>query len=300
VKRLRRLLERVSVPYVELHAHNNVQSFLEAAGPVLLRDEARHNLMFGICSTLAETPDAYPVSHLWTVVAEGETVLAALMTPPFNLLVGRPADPVALGFAAEALLDQRLSVPGVTGALPEVDGFADAWERLSGTFGRLRMAQGVYAVRAVRFPEAVEGRMRLSTTDDRELLVGWFDAFVAESLPEDWPHQDAGEAVDRRLRSSGGFALWEDGEVVSLSGFGGETPHGIRIGPVYTPPHFRRRGYASALVAQLSQQLLDGGRDYCFLYTDLANPTSNRIYMDVGYELVCESADYVFRSRATK
>jgi hypothetical protein len=63
---------------------------------------------------------------------------------------------------------------------------------------------------------------------------------------------------------------------------------------VYTPPRFRRRGYASALVAELSRRLLDDGRDYCFLYTDLANPTSNRIYMDVGYELVCESADYAF------
>ena len=48
------------------------------------------------------------------------------------------------------------------------------------------------------------------------------------------------------------------------------------------------------LVAELSRQLLDDGRDYCFLYTDLANPTSNRIYIDVGYELVCESADYAF------
>jgi len=112
---------------------------------------------------------------------------------------------------------------------------------------------------------------------------------------KDAPRQATEDVVDRRLRSSGGFALWEDGEVVSLSGFGGETPHGIRIGPVYTPPRLRRRGYASALVAQLSRQLLDEGRDYCFLYTDLANPTSNRIYMDVGYELVCESADYVFQ-----
>jgi predicted GNAT family acetyltransferase len=110
------------------------------------------------------------------------------------------------------------------------------------------------------------------------------------------PHLDVGEIVDRRLESSrGGFALWDDADAtVSLSGFGGETPTGVRIGPVYTPPALRRRGYASALVAELSRRLLDSGRAYCFLYTDLANPTSNRIYQDVGYERVCDSAAYVF------
>jgi uncharacterized protein len=69
---------------------------------------------------------------------------------------------------------------------------------------------------------------------------------------------------------------------------------GIRIGPVYTPPALRRRGYASALVTELSRRLLDSGREYCVLYTDLANPTSNRIYQEVGYERVCDSAEYVF------
>jgi predicted GNAT family acetyltransferase len=280
---------------VELVAHENVQSFLEAASPVLLRDEARHNLIFGFCSTLSESPAAHPTAHFWTVVADGEPVLAMLMTPPFNVVVSQPAEPAAPAFAARELMDRGISLPGVTGALPEVDAFADAWESFSGTSRRLRMAHGIYAARTVRPPRAVEGRMRLVSADDRALLIEWFHAFVAESLPEGALHQEAHDFVDRRLGSSGGFALWEDGDVVSLSGFGGETPHGIRIGPVYTPPPLRRRGYASALVAQLSRQLLDEGRDYCFLYTDLANPTSNRIYMDVGYELVCESADYSFR-----
>jgi predicted GNAT family acetyltransferase len=79
-----------------------------------------------------------------------------------------------------------------------------------------------------------------------------------------------------------------------MAGFGGWTPSGVRIGPVYTPPDLRGRGYASALTAELSAELLAGGRDYCFLYTDLANPTSNRIYQAIGYEFVCESAEYAF------
>ena len=101
--------------------------------------------------------------------------------------------------------------------------------------------------------------------------------------------------VEYRLTTPGrGFRLWDDGGPVSLAGFGGGTPNGIRIGPVYTPPELRGRGYASALVAALSAELLAAGRRFCFLYTDLANPTSNRIYERIGYRRVCESAEIAF------
>jgi predicted GNAT family acetyltransferase len=281
---------------VELRGHDDVQSFLDTAGNLLLRDEARHNLIFGICATLTEAPAAYPDFRLWSVDTGGEVLGAALMTPPFNLVVAKPAESAALQFTAEALAGRGIAPPGVTGALPEVDLFKESWESLTGVRGRRRMAQGIYAVREARPPDDVPGRMRFADVGDRQLLIGLTLAFEAESIPADAPHQAVPDLIDRRLSSStGGYALWEDGgETVSLSGFGGRTPHGIRIGPVYTPPALRGRGYASALVGQLSRQLLDGGLEYCFLYTDLSNPTSNRIYMNVGYELVCESADYVF------
>jgi predicted GNAT family acetyltransferase len=63
---------------------------------------------------------------------------------------------------------------------------------------------------------------------------------------------------------------------------------------VYTPPELRGRGYASALTAALTGTLLDGGRRCCFLFTDLANPTSNRLYERIGYERVADVDEYTF------
>ena len=63
-----------------------------------------------------------------------------------------------------------------------------------------------------------------------------------------------------------------------------DTPNTAGIGAVYTPSHFRNRGYASTAVATLSRQLLDAGRRSCFLYTDVANPVSNAVYTRVGFE----------------
>ena len=83
---------------------------------------------------------------------------------------------------------------------------------------------------------------------------------------------------------------------MSLVGWGAPTPNGVRIGPVYTPHELRGRGYASALTAWVSAERLELGRSFCFLYTNLDNPTSNRIYMDIGYEPVCDSFEYTFES----
>ena len=92
--------------------------------------------------------------------------------------------------------------------------------------------------------------------------------------------------------------VWEDDSVTSMAAAMDPTPTGVRIGYVYTPPEARGRGYASILVAELSQLYLDRGRSLCFLYTDMANPTSNAIYQRIGYRQVCEVVDIAFRQRA--
>ena len=54
---------------------------------------------------------------------------------------------------------------------------------------------------------------------------------------------------------------------------------------------------AGAVTAATSRLQLDRGRRFCFLYTDLANPTSNAIYLRIGYEPVCDSRELAFEPR---
>jgi uncharacterized protein len=280
---------------MELREHESADAFLDRAGPFLLRDEPRHNLIFGINSTLRSAPDVYDDFHLWTVEDGGDVVAAALMTPPFNLALAQPATPEAVSFLAEELHARQVELPGVTAALPEADEFASAWTRIAGIEVRTRFRHGIYGAKHGDPPADVAGRMRAIEERDRHVVVRWLTGFGAEALPPDAPRFDAEGAFERRLAgTTGRYLLWETDEPVSLAGYGGSTPHGVRIGPVYTPPELRRRGFASALVGTLTRDLLAGDVDFCFLYTDLDNPTSNRIYQDVGYEFVAESADYAF------
>lgn len=271
-------------------------AFLAAAEPLLLGDEARHNLMLGIAGTLRDHPSVYREYRLW-LVQDGDRVLgAALQTPPYNVVVALPAEEGVAAALADALRAEGVELPGLTGAVPEVDTFAGAWEERSGARRRRRMGQRIYKLTTLVSPEGVSGAPRPATDGDRPLLLSWIEAFTEEGLHDASPPVgNVGRIVDSRLRDgAGGFLLWENPEPVSLAGWGGLTPNGVRIGPVYTPPEHRRRGYGSAVTAAVTADRLAAGRRFCFLYTDLANPTSNRIYMNIGYEPVCDSIDYAF------
>jgi hypothetical protein len=52
--------------------------------------------------------------------------------------------------------------------------------------------------------------------------------------------------------------------------------------PVYRPPAQRGRGWASNAVAEVSRRIQVEGARVC-LFTDQANPTSNKIYVALGY-----------------
>lgn len=270
-------------------------AFLDAANDLLLADEARHNLVLAIAGTLRDHPCVYPEHRLWLVDGAPRSGARALQTPPHNLIVSRPLDDEAIPILARALVSEGVALPGVTAAVPEVDHFATEWARLRGFACRRRMAQRIYELTDVRPVHDVSGRPRRATPADRPLLVEWVTAFAEESLPPDSPGRASRTSVDARLDAgTGGFLIWEDDGPVSLAGWGGETPNGVRIGPVYTPPVYRRRGYGSAVTAAVSADRLAAGRSFCFLYTDLDNPTSNRIYMDIGYRPICDSVDYAF------
>lgn len=278
-------------------------SWLARATPLLSRDEARHNLLFGIADTLVRQPGAYPRHSLWLATEDDRVTGVALRTPPYNVVIATPTGGPAPEALADAILAERADVPGVSGVRSDAEAFADAWVARVGGAWRVRMSQGVYQLGEALPVPAASGAARLAGPDDEPVLLDLVQAFADESLadamrdPESTRRTVTGRLVGDP--AEGGFWLWEDeGRVVSISGHGGRTPSGIRIGPVYTPPGVRGRGYATSLVAAQSAWLLAHGHRFCFLYTDLANPTSNGIYRRIGYVQRHEALDIGFEDAA--
>jgi uncharacterized protein len=273
---------------LRLDRYPSVADFYAAAGVWLAAREAEHNLILGISATANRHPDLFGGQLYLATVSSGKTmVAAALRTASYNIVLSEVDDEDALDFLVADLA--ATDVPGVVGPPDAAAGFANRWVSARGGRWEIGMEERVFQLTRVVPPRPVGGAMRAATPADRNLLVDWVAAFGSEALGD----QDASRAsasVDDWLAGKGKTLwLWEDMGPRSVAGVGGETPHGIRIGPVYTPPEHRGRGYASGLVAAVSRAQLDAGFRFCFLYTDLANPTSNRIYQAIGYRPVTDA-----------
>ena len=190
------------------------------------------------------------------------------------------------------------NLPGVLGPPDAASAFADHWAGAwPGRSARRTMQERIYRLERVLPPRPADGRARLVEPPDRDVVIDWLRAFSEEAL--DQPLVDASVLADRWLERLGGRELWiweSESRPVSLAGVNGPTPHGIRVGPVYTPPAERRRGYAGNLVAAASQAQLDAGRSFVFLFTDLANSTSNHVYQAIGYEPVADVDQWTFEN----
>jgi predicted GNAT family acetyltransferase len=280
---------------MEIRRPDDAATFLRLAGPLLERDEARNQLPLAIAATIVGHPDAYDLVRYWVALDGDRPVAAALRTEPFNLVLADPEPGADLEPVLSAVLSDDPGVPGVVGNAPDVDAAASFLARSAGRSATRTLAQGVYALTWVEDVSRAPGAHRRADETDRSLLLDWLMAFEAEALPHHQRDRAGHErTLDTRFSSdNSGMWLWEDGGVpVSLAGFSGPTPTGIRVGPVYTPPSHRRRGYATTLVADLSQWLLGQGYRACFLYTDRSNPTSNHIYETIGYRQVGEAVEY--------
>jgi uncharacterized protein len=276
----------------------DVQTFLDEAGRFLAEREAEHNLLFGICSLLARDPQPFGEGPPYLAIGEhdGRIVGAAIRTPPHNLVLSETDDLAAIEPLVRDVRAAGAALPGVLGPGDAASAFARAWCEREGVGATLTMANRIYRASRATPPSGVAGAMRAFRDDDHDLAIRWFEAFVREALPEEAMSESTEVLLRRRLDDpDGGLRFWEDdGRPVSLAGFGSRTPNGIRVGPVYTPPDLRGRGYAGALVGRMTAALLEGGRRYCFLFTDLANPTSNSIYQRIGYEAVTDVDQYAF------
>ncbi len=155
------------------------------------------------------------------------------------------------------------------------------------------MAQRIYKLEEVNPPAGVPGTFLPAEEQHADLVTTWMQAFERESFgtePRDFDqlHKNVG----RRIRA-GDWFLWQDGgEVVSMCLRTRPTRTGCSISGVYTPPELRRKGYATACVAALSQKLLDDGFSFTSLFTDLSNPTSNSIYIKIGYQPLADFDKY--------
>lgn len=258
---------------------DDVDAFLEAAGASLSARPAENTLLLTVTATLrADGPMAYgpepPVLGWWRG-ADGEVSGALVHTPPFPPALGT-VPPEALGPLTDALV-----LPAINADRATALSLASRWPR-----HRVDEEHRLYRLGTLAPPSpAPAGLPRTATAADRALLVGWIRAFGEETGQSG----DRAERIVDARTAHGGLTLWENGGVpVSTAGVSPRIAGTVRVSTVYTPPEHRGRGYAAAVTAEASRRAREDGAREVLLFTDLANPTSNRVYRRIGYEAVSD------------
>lgn len=263
------------------HLTDDVERYAGQVWDLLVADPAEHTVALTVIESLRagqRWSDERMLFGWYDGAAGGRGAVS--MTPPFELLLAAvPED--ATGALVTALRGERVPVPGVNGEPATVDRFAAAWTAGTALRSRTAMEQRLYALGGLRPPDAPAGGARRAAAGDLELAVCWFHAFAAETGT---PAAGAERTLPDRI-AAGRVWLWEDaaGTPVALAGRSPTAAGVARIAPVYTPPERRRRGYGAAVTAACTADALRGGADGVVLFTDLANPTSNAIYRQIGF-----------------
>ncbi len=275
---------------------DSLAEYSAAVSRLLRGSPARNTILLGAAETLrvrgaAAFGGADPLFGWWAEPG-GEVTAAFLHTPPYPPVLTSMPDRCA-AVLAQALAGRGRPVPGVNGDAPAAAAFAAAWQRLTGDTATKSMASRLYRLGRLRPPQPPPpGQARVAGPGDRGRLLAWNEAFHDEAHAGG--PRDASLMVDDRL-GYGGLTLWEaGGEPVSMAGLTRPAAGQVRVGPVYTPPAHRGRGYGGAVTAAVSQAARDAGAAEVVLFTDLANPTSNALYQRLGYEAVSDRAIYAF------
>ena len=282
---------------IVIQPHSHASDLISLSGPYLEQNESENNLPIGLAYRLSEDPYYYgPELPLLLSILEQERVVgAAVMTPPKRIILSRIDTDIqaAIVHLVRHLREMDMQIPGVVGPAVEAQTFADDWvEGDLDVSVRLSKRMRVFEARTVANLPLSPGKVRFARMDDHSLMAQWIVAFSKE-MGEPVNLENARSRIEKPIKNQE-LHIWDHDGPVSIAGVSRPMRNGTTIGPVYTPPEHRGKGYATSCVLLLTKKLLSDGYSFCSLYTDLSNPTSNSIYTKIGYMPIGDALELDF------
>lgn len=270
------------------------QEFLEQSKDVLYQKEAEYGLMLGLAEMRAKNFQVED-KNIYLQIDGPSSVPGYAMATDKNIIISKMSETMIQDLVTY-LHKNQTQVPGVVGPTLEAETFAKIYSQTYDVKYTIAMDQKIYQLTQVLPARPTEGRLVVAAQEHFDIGVDWFVKFVAEALPnEPATLEEAQKFITQKIKNQELF-IWvnNSGQPVGLNMKSRPTQNGISISFVYTPQEERGKGYASALVAQTSQLMLDEGKKFCVLYTDITNPTSNGIYQKIGYNEIATSKNFIF------
>ncbi|MEI4771336.1 GNAT family N-acetyltransferase [Psychrobacillus sp. FJAT-51614] len=275
--------------------YENAEEFAQVATPFLLKNEDKFSLFLGVLQGIKE--GKYDNPYLATIEENGKLLALFQMTPPhpFNMIfVDELQMEACIDLCIQELTGHSINIESIISVKEWAYKFAEKWQEKTGQGHSLLMDQGLYRLdQVVDSLEMSPGTWSFATLEHANLIERWYSFFEGDTgLPRTEP-QEIKKKVKVMLDANEVF-LWEnEGQIVSMMKKARPTANGVTVSMVFTPKEQRKRGYARTMVAAGSKELLKEYQ-FCVLYTDMLNPTSNKIYQEIGYQKLIDSVHLEF------
>jgi uncharacterized protein len=273
----------------------DVDTFADDVESLLYAAEDKFSLFLGVL--LQMKLGRYEDYFLAIDEEEGSICAAGLMTPshPLHLIAFQESMGMEDRLAG-TLMELGMEVEGVVGERSNAERFAEAWTQKAGVVRSVLMEQGLYKAEAVDFNfERSPGTWRIASRKDAPALEKWLMIFEMETGLALSSEREASWEIEGYLDRKEVY-VWEvAGQAVACLKKSRPTKHGITISFVFTPGEYRDKGYASTLVAEVTDELL---LEYNFviLYADLKNAAANKLFERIGYVLIAHQIHLGFEN----
>ncbi len=278
---------------MEIKQYNTIKEFLKENLSFLEQTEAINNLLIGIPTSMLGAKENTDPIHLFSVSHQGEIICSLVQTPPKNFLIAakETMSTAIFNHLIPVLIKNDIQAQGVISQQALAIEFAEIWEQQTGQTWKVNFQQLIYQLDALNPVKPTDGHFRKAKMDDLPILEEWCFNFMKEAMG----HADktAAKTLTKSKIEMGTLYVWENEALVSMAGVARPTQNGITVNYVYTPSEYRGKGYASNCVAAMSKLMLEQYK-FCCLFTDMSNPTSNRIYQDMGYYPIAEFREIRF------
>jgi len=265
----------------------DVEDFKRVMIPYLEKEEAVNGLPLGILMNIDEKIKPTVMAGVYK---DEQPILMLLQTHPKQIIVSvfQKITPLELPLISKLIHESITEIPGFIGEKALVREMAQHIASLRQLKVVLGMDQRIYQLNEVQKKPSNLGNFRWITKNDQSIIQQWVYDFAA-SVNQPFEMEQASKRAEELIQS-GKLAGWEvDHQLVSMANASRPTKNNITINFVYTPKEFRKKGYATNCVAELSERLLESGFSSTCLYTDITNPTSNKIYLEIGYQPMIDS-----------
>lgn len=271
----------------------NLQTYLDDTLELLIENPVKHNIVLGILLGVKDRNKLLENVLLVNVFSGDKLVLSLIKNRPYLLIYGENYTSENLHELIEFLRNLNIDIEGVIGEKAISIAFAQMYANEFSTSRTLTIQKLVKLKSLV----LSQGKMSVCLENDIEVVADWIYRFYVEcNLPHIMAKEQILQDTKRRIEL-GQIYKWEQNQqMMSICAEVVSTDYFSKISLVYTPYEYRGKGFARSCVWSLCQSILDRQQNNICLFTDKSNPTSNKIYSEIGFEIISEDYEIKFES----